>query len=147
MRCNVTEQKKWPRYVGAAMLLVLAGCRQEGMPGMPKPATQAAAGLQHIGPLVVTNWGPQSTTPGVVPNRQPDGSLGIWIQATGTRPQMQVFFAGKAAKITTVQPNLITAAVDAGELRGDGVKDVAVKDGLDGKTYVIGQFRSAAGSR
>src|SRR5438445_13753626 len=63
--------------------------------------------------LKVNNWGPQSAKTGTNPNKQPDGSMGIWIEASGTQGlgEAQVLFAGQPAKSTSIQEKVITAAI------------------------------------
>src|SRR4029078_12352733 len=34
--------------------------------------------------LIVDNWGPQSMKVGDIPNKQPNGQIGLWILAKGT---------------------------------------------------------------
>ncbi|WP_153098809.1 hypothetical protein [Paraburkholderia hayleyella] len=64
--------------------------------------------------LSVEDFGPKFTTAGVNPNKQPDGSIGLWIKVNSTQgfSQAQVYFDDKAALATSVEDKIITAAID-----------------------------------
>jgi hypothetical protein len=93
--------------------------------------------------LEVNNWGPQSTKAGVNPNKQPDGSMGIWIENSGTRDldELQVFFAGQPAKATSVQEKLITAAIAPDQITVTGDKEILIKQISTGKLFPVGTFK------
>lgn len=93
--------------------------------------------------LVVTNWGPQATPAGVIAGKQPDGSMGIWIQVAKTKGlgEAQVLFAGQPAKSTVVADKLITAAIAPEQLAAPGDKEVAVKQVTSNKTFPVGIFK------
>lgn len=93
--------------------------------------------------LKVVNWGPQSTKVGTNPNKQSDGSLGVWIEVAGTQElgEAQVLFSGKPAKSTSVQEKLITAAIDIEQLAVAGDKEVAVKQIGTGRLFPVGIFK------
>lgn len=96
--------------------------------------------------LKIGKWGPDSTKAGVVPNEQPDGSMGIWIEVlsdTQNFGEAQVLFGGRPAKTTSVQTKLITAAISPEELI-PGDKEVIVKHMASGKTFPVGVFKVSA---
>jgi hypothetical protein len=95
-----------------------------------------------IADLEVLDWGPRVTTPGTVPNQQPDGSAGIWIKVAGTLGygDLQVLIDGKPANATVVQPELITAAISAENFSTPGPKEITVKQVYTGRIYKIGTF-------
>lgn len=87
-------------------------------------------------------WGPQSTTVNTIPNIQPDGNAGIWIEIFGFQGlgELQVLFSGLPAKITVVQPNLITAAITPDTFTRIGKYDVVIKQISTGIEYPVGMF-------
>lgn len=94
--------------------------------------------------LKVVNWGPQSGKIGTNPNKQSDGSMGIWIEVTGTQGfgEAQVLFAGQPAKATSVQEKLVTAAIATDQLAVAGDKEVVIKQIGTGKLFPIGIFKA-----
>ena len=96
--------------------------------------------------LKVINWGPQSAKVGTNPNKQPDGSMGLWIEVSGTLGlgETQVLFSGQPAKSTSVQEKLITAAIAADQLAVVGDKEVAIKQIGTGKLFPVGIFKATA---
>ncbi|MES2025435.1 MAG: hypothetical protein V4448_07755 [Pseudomonadota bacterium] len=92
--------------------------------------------------LKVVNWGPKSAKVGTNPNKQPDGSMGVWIEVVGTQGlgDAQVLFGGQPAKGTSVQDKNVNAAISTEELIQPGSKDVVVKQISTGKTYPVGTF-------
>lgn len=103
----------------------------------PLPGTPTSAELK------INNWGPQSSKAGQIPNKQPDGSMGIWISVPSTKNfgEAQVVFGGQPARVTSVQENAINAAVDGNLLKQAGVKEVMVKQISTGKLITVGQFK------
>lgn len=91
----------------------------------------------------VNNWGPQSTKAEINPNKQPDGSMGIWIEVSGAQGlgEVQVLFSGNPAKSTSVQGKLITAAIGVDQLSITGDKEIAVKQIETGKIFSVGTFK------
>jgi hypothetical protein len=96
--------------------------------------------------LKVVNWGPQFAKAGTNPNLQPDGSVGLWVEVAGGQGlgEAQVIFAGKPAKLTTVQDKLITAAVDPLQLSQVGEREVFIKQSGTGKLFPVGVFKITA---
>lgn len=96
--------------------------------------------------LKVNSWEPDSTKAGVVPNVQPDGGMGIWIEVLSTRNlgKAEVLFAGRPAKITAVQVKLITAFISPEELAAPGNKEVAIKQISTGNVFPVGTFKVSA---
>lgn len=94
--------------------------------------------------LKVVNWGPQSAKIGTNPNKQPDGSIGIWIEVSGTQGlgEAQVLFSGQPAKSTSVQEKLITAAIATDQLAVAGDKEVVIKQIGTGKLFPVGIFKA-----
>ncbi len=93
--------------------------------------------------LNVSNWGPQSAKIGTIPNEQPDGSMGIWIKASGAQGlgEAQVLFAGQPAKSTSIQEELITAAITSDRLAVAGDHEIVVKHIGTGKIFPVGIFK------
>lgn len=92
--------------------------------------------------LQVGNWGPQTTTVNNIPNRQLDGNAGIWIEIAEVHGlgELQVLFSGQPAKVTVVQPKLITAAIAPDEFTQAGNKEVAIRQVSTGKVFHVGTF-------
>ena len=63
-----------------AIAAVVSGCDKPEQANQKLPASTA-----DLTELKVINWGPQSAPVGTVPNKQPDGNMGIWIQVAGTQ--------------------------------------------------------------
>ena len=99
--------------------------------------------LTPLTELKVNNWGPRSTKTDTNPNKQPDGSMGIWIENSGTQGlgDVQVLFAGQPAKSTSVQENLITTAISSDQLTVAGDKEIVVKQLRTGKLFPVGVFK------
>lgn len=93
--------------------------------------------------LKVVNWGPQSLKAGINPNKQPDGSMGIWVEVESTNGlgEAQIMFGGKPAKSTSVQEKIITAAIDADQITTTGEKEVVIRQIGSGKLFPIGTVR------
>lgn len=92
--------------------------------------------------LKIINWGPQSTTLGVVPNPQPGGSAGIWIQVSGDAEigEVQVMFDGQPAKSTSAAPGLITAAISVDSIASLGAKKISIKQAGTKSIAPVGDF-------
>ena len=99
--------------------------------------------------LNVYNWGPQTAEIGAIPNKQPDGSMGIWIEVSDTQGlgDAQVIFDGKPAKTTSVQDKLITAAIFPEQLKVSGNKKIYIKQSKTGKLFTVGIFKVGDGKK
>jgi hypothetical protein len=97
-----------------------------------------AAGVE----LKVINWGAQSTNVGVIPNKQPGGGMGIWIEVSGTQGlgEVQVLFGGQPAMTTSVQGKMITAAIAPEQLAEQGKKELVIKQIATNKLFSVGAF-------
>jgi hypothetical protein len=91
--------------------------------------------------LKIGKWGPQSMVLGDIPNKQPNGYLGIWIQVTGEQRigEVEVLFDGKPFH-GTVKTKLITTGIPPEELTQPGKKEIVIKQVLTGKTFPVGTF-------
>jgi hypothetical protein len=92
--------------------------------------------------LAVKNWGPQSTPLNVIPNQQPDGSGALWIEVPDTKDvgELQVMIGGQAATLTSIQPQVITAAFPPELFSQPGEKEIAIKKVATGQVLPIGRF-------
>ena len=90
----------------------------------------------------VSNWGPQSAYIGEIPNVQPNGGMGMWIQAPVTREfgKAQLLFGDQLATVTTVQKGLITAAIAPELLSRIGKREIFIKQLSTGKLFPVGSF-------
>ena len=91
--------------------------------------------------LQVTKWGPQSTNAGTVLNKQRNGSMGIWVLASGAQElgKVQVLFDGQAVR-TVVSGKGISAAVPPEQIAKPGNKEVVIKQIETGKIFPVGTF-------
>jgi hypothetical protein len=92
--------------------------------------------------LNVYNWGPQAAEVGTIPNKQPDGSMGIWFKVSDTQSlgDAQVIFDGKPAKETSVQDKLITALISSEQLKVPGDRKIYIRLSKTGKLLPLGVF-------
>lgn len=92
--------------------------------------------------LKVIRWGPQTTDVVSIPNIQPDGNMGLWIEVADTEGlgDAQVFFAGQPAKITEVREKLILALIPRAQINEVGHKEVIIKQVSSGKKFPVGTF-------
>ena len=76
------------------------------------------------------------------PNKQPDGSVGIWIETSGTQGLggAQVLFAGQPGKLTAINEKLITTSIPIEQFSVAGGKDIVIKQAGAGKIYPVGVF-------
>lgn len=112
------------------------------------PQQSVAAVQQSVSPVVdlkIINWGPQEGKLGEIPNKQPDGNVGIWIEVNSTKglkeDDVQVLFAGQPAVGVSVQENLITGSVVKALLATAGDKEVSIKQVSTQKTFPVGVFK------
>jgi hypothetical protein len=93
-------------------------------------------------PLEITNWGPRSAKVGTISNKQPDGSMGIWIEVKSTKGlgEAQLMFGGQSAKVTSVMEKHVNAAISIEQINQSGNKEVVIKQISTGKTYPVGIF-------
>lgn len=96
--------------------------------------------------LKIGNWGPQSINAGVIPNKQANGSMGIWIEVSGGQGlgEAQVLFSGQPAKSTSVQTKLITAAIAPGNFSQVGKNEISIRQVSTGKVFHVGMFNVEA---
>lgn len=117
-----------------------------GLAAKPEFLQKSAAELSKLAngaaKLRVLNWGPRSTPAGTVPNAQPDGSAGIWIQVADAEDvgDVRVLFDGLPASVTGVAPGSITAAVPAARFTMAGNHEVAIEQVATGKSIAVGSF-------
>lgn len=91
--------------------------------------------------LKVGNWGPQSKVVGEIPNRQPKGEIGLWIQVTGKKKvEYDVIFDGKPLGIVGGDTDLITAAIPVELTEAVGAKDIYIQEIVTGKRFFVGKF-------
>lgn len=92
--------------------------------------------------IKVKNWGPQFTQEGVIPNIQPGGEMGVWIEVSKTQGagDLEVFFDGRRASATSVQEKLITAAIPPEMLAKAGRYIVVVKQPSTNRLLTVGVF-------
>lgn len=90
----------------------------------------------------VLKWGPNETKLGTIPNKQPDGKMGLWIDVSSTEGfgELQVLFAEKTVP-TVIQPKLITAGIPPEEIAAPGDKTVKIKQLSTGNIVSVGVFK------
>lgn len=122
-----------------ALAICVIGCSQEVPFSEPKqedkcPPTNISmqkdeAKKSEIIEIKVINWGPQNTITGTNPNRQPDGSLGLWFQLNTTKgmSEVLVFFDGQPAISSTIAgDDLVTAAISKELITLPGKKPILI---------------------
>lgn len=97
---------------------------------------------EHSMDFKIINWGPKSTELGLVPNKQADGNMGIWIEVSSTQwfGDAQVIFNGDIAKSISIQDKLITLAIEPAQLETLGNKKIYIKQVRTGKLFYVGAF-------
>ena len=102
----------------------------------------ASSGTSTSQELQISDWGPQFTNAGIIPNRLPGGGMGIWIKVSGMQGlgEVQVLLNGKAAMNTSAQENLITAAIDPEQIAKPGHKTLEIKQVSSNKLFPVGVF-------
>jgi hypothetical protein len=89
----------------------------------------------------ILNWGPRSATAGTVPNAQPNGSAGIWVQVADADDigDVRMTLDGKPASSTGISPAAITAAF-APALFSEGEHEIAIEQLFTGTVIKVGRF-------
>lgn len=92
--------------------------------------------------LKILKWGPDEAKIGTIPNKQPDGKMGIWIDVLSTEGigEVQVLFAGKPQP-TVIEPKLITAGVVPEDISVAGDKKIEIKLVSTGQIIPVGTFK------
>lgn len=111
-----------------SVVFLLSGCTQEGQ----KDA------------VIIKNWGPRSTQPGVPFNKQADGTSTIWVEQNGitTRPLMQFWFGTNELKQVAVSANsAISAVVPASLFSKSGEYEIYFILLPEGRRIDIGKFK------
>jgi hypothetical protein len=121
----------------AAGIILLGACSPSDNGSTAVAVTSAsAAGLR------VTNWGPNAAKVGVVPNKQPNGHMGLWIQVDSTQGlgEVQVLVGGHMGSTAVVAEKLITSAFPVEVLAQPGALEITVKQVATGKSFAVGTF-------
>lgn len=121
-----------------AIAAVVSGCDKPDQANQNPPISKAP-----LTELKVTDWGPQTAPAGTVPNKQPDGNMGIWIQVAGTQGlgEVQISFGGQVVKSPVIQEKLITIAVAPDQLTEPGDKEITIKQAATDKVFKVGVFK------
>lgn len=92
--------------------------------------------------LIVNDWGPKSMKFGEIPNKQPNGNLGIWINVTGEKGigEARVLF-GDYSGHAAISDGLITTCVPPEQLTVKSSIEIFIKQISTGKIIPIGSFR------
>jgi hypothetical protein len=93
--------------------------------------------------LKVINWGPQSTKAGVNPNKQPDGSMGVWVEVVETKGigDAQALFSGQPTHTVVHEDRkIITFAVSPLQIANPGKKEIVIKQIATNKLFPVGVF-------
>lgn len=90
--------------------------------------------------LEVTDWGPKSTSLGVVPNLQPDGVGGIWVLANIDPDfgQLELLIDGKPAVFTQFSNGVITAPANAENFSTLRKMEISIRQNFTGRIFPIG---------
>lgn len=109
------------------------------------PSDDAKAGASW---LDIEDWGPQTTTRGVVFNPQSDGHGGIWFKARGDIATTRVHFAGEELPVTASKPGFTIGLRDPALsqlINSVGEYDIWAHDFRRDKRQLLGTFRVLEG--
>jgi hypothetical protein len=96
--------------------------------------------------LHVLDWGPRSTQAGIVPNRQPDGGVGVWIKIGKINIEdvgpVNVYFSGRPGDGNYMDSNgeLIASSIPPRLFKKAGKYSVDLKQLSTGKMFHVGYF-------
>ena len=92
--------------------------------------------------LRVLNWGPRFTPQGTVPNAQPNGNAGIWVQVADADDigEVRMLFDGHPASSTVTAPGSITAAFPRALFDQAGTHSVVIEQLATGTVIKVGTF-------
>ncbi len=100
------------------------------------------AGSESNGVKIV-KWGPlEPLKIGTIPNKQPDGKMGLWIDVESTEGmgEIQILFEGRPQP-TAVQPKLVTAGIDPSDISAAGDKKIEIKMVSTGQIILVGTLK------
>lgn len=117
-----------------------------GLARKPEFLEKSAEELAKLGAAVakmrILNWGPRSAPVGTVPNAQPDGTAGIWVQVANASDigDVRMTLDGKPALSTGVSPTAVTAAFPPTLFSTEGTHEIAIEQFFTGKVIKVGTF-------
>jgi peptidoglycan/LPS O-acetylase OafA/YrhL len=87
-------------------------------------------------------WGPRSSINGTIANKQPDGSMGIWIKLPGlsASEKLMVYFDGSKISKSYIQKDLITVAIPSNQISDAGKYPVTIEFVESGEIINVGYF-------
>jgi hypothetical protein len=90
----------------------------------------------------ILNWGPRSAPAGTVPNVQPDGAAGIWVQVADASDigDVRMTLDGKPALSTGVSLAAVTAAFPPAFFSTEGTHEIAIEQLFTGAVIKVGTF-------
>ena len=96
--------------------------------------------------LGISNWGPQTTSAGLIPNKQTNGEMGIWIEVTGEQGlgEVQILFSGQPGQSTSSQTKIITATIAPESFLRVGNYEISIRQTSTGKVFPVGVFTVGA---
>lgn len=143
-------------FVLMSLLVALAACsKMEPSAPAPTPATAKASKADapfQAGPVSVSSWGPQSTTPGTVANPLPNGNTGMYFVMSRSMEgaDVEVLFDGQPLKGVAVDGATVTAELPASQFATAGDHAITIKVGgapaLDVGHFTVGTTPANAGS-
>lgn len=136
---------KYLFFAGVSLLTIVSinACDKSGPTTATAPTVVTTPSPITTPELKVVNWGPQSAKLGTVPNKQPNGTMGIWISVVkpSNFGEAQVIFGDQLANATSVQESAINAAIANEQLKQVGSKEIVIKQISTGKSFVVGTFK------
>lgn len=103
------------------------------LPGIPAE-NKLTDTLCHL-----TRWGPQSAVSGQVPNVQPDGSMGLWIETLCAPPSAKLRF-GEHLFPLHFNGKALTTLIPAELIHQAGEHEVSVLDEATNESFALGEF-------
>jgi len=147
--CEIFDENRVPftydrhhlSYEFAVKIAVTSKARLDNYFGEMVGSSQGRSFLKS-NDLTIGNWGPQSTVLGVIPNRQPGGEMGVWVQLSGVtaNENFTLLLNDEPALITLVQKDLITATISSSMLKEVGKLEVKIINLATDKVITIGYF-------
>ncbi len=95
--------------------------------------------LLNTNELKVVDWGPQTSSLGLLPNIQPNGQVGIWIKLKNElHEDTRIYLDGMPGTSIGIQGNLLTAGFSAENFKTEGKKVLIIKTASTGKVLIVG---------
>lgn len=91
--------------------------------------------------LTITGWGPDAMKVGTIENRQPNGSMGVWVRTSSpvSPGEVEIYFGNSKPELV-IEGNLITFGVTPDQLVNPGKIEIRLTQPSTGQSKPIGTF-------